>query len=100
MLYQLVHINSNVLLALISSNIAWGFWGEEGILACNSVDMSTLCGLYGPYRAVKNLHLQKQGGGEDNDKRLEDAEGRSIGLLQSGWMQKKKSVCVWEASVC
>lgn len=51
-LYQLAHVNSSVLLSLITSNTAWGLLREGGVLACNSVEMSTLCGLYSPYRDI------------------------------------------------
>lgn len=37
-LYQLAHVNSGVLLSLITSNAAWGLWGEGGVLACSSVE--------------------------------------------------------------
>lgn len=42
LLYQLAHVNSSVLLSLIASNAAWELLGEGGVLACNSVEMSTL----------------------------------------------------------
>lgn len=52
MFYQLAHVNSRVLVSLIASNTAWGLWGEGGVLACNSVEMSALCGLYSPERVI------------------------------------------------
>lgn len=51
-LYQLAHVNSSVLLSLITSNAAWGLLGEGGVLACSSVEMITLCEFYSAYRAI------------------------------------------------
>lgn len=41
-LYQLAHVNSTVLLGLVTSNAAWGLLGEGGVLAYSSVDLNTL----------------------------------------------------------